>query len=89
MSSKRQQIGRRRFIQAVPAAVAASVALPSLVPSIAPAFSPAAQGGRGATPPKFGKDALKGAEEVDRFSHVRRRGRGGAPRGKPQPRQLR
>ena len=37
MSSKRQQIGRRRFIQAVPAAVAASVTLPSLVPSIAPA----------------------------------------------------
>ncbi len=62
--SKRQQIGRRRFIQAVPAAVAASVTLPSLVPSIAPSFSPAAQGGRASTPPKFGKEALKGAEEV-------------------------
>ena len=64
MSSDRQQIGRRRFIQAVPAAVAASVALPSLAPSIAPAFSPAAQGGRASTPPKFGAEALKGAEEV-------------------------
>jgi Asp-tRNA(Asn)/Glu-tRNA(Gln) amidotransferase A subunit family amidase len=64
MSSKRQQIGRRRFIQAVPAAVAASVVLPSILPSIAPGSSPAAQGQRGAAPPKFGKDALKGAEEV-------------------------
>ncbi|HWF84968.1 MAG TPA: amidase [Vicinamibacterales bacterium] len=48
----------------MPAAVAASVTLPSLVPSVAPSFSPAAQGGRGSTPPKFGKEALKGAEEV-------------------------
>ena len=50
-----KQIGRRRFIQAVPAAVAATVALPG---------RSAAQGRGNATPPKFGTDALKGAEQV-------------------------
>jgi Asp-tRNA(Asn)/Glu-tRNA(Gln) amidotransferase A subunit family amidase len=50
-----KQIGRRRFIKAVPAAVAATVALPSLA---------RAQRGGGA-PPKFGKDVLKCAEQID------------------------
>jgi Asp-tRNA(Asn)/Glu-tRNA(Gln) amidotransferase A subunit family amidase len=49
------QIGRRRFITAVPAAVAATVAVPSLA---------RAQRGGGA-PPKFGKDVLKCAEQID------------------------
>src|SRR5438128_1555122 len=48
-------IGRRRFIKAVPAAVAATVAVPSLA---------RAQRGGGA-PPKFGKDVLKCAEQID------------------------
>jgi Asp-tRNA(Asn)/Glu-tRNA(Gln) amidotransferase A subunit family amidase len=48
-------IGRRRFICAVPAAVAATVAIPTIV-----------RGQRGAgAPPKFGKDALKCAEQLD------------------------
>src|SRR4051812_28576646 len=50
-----KNIGRRRFIRAVPAAVAATVALPSLA---------GAQRGGGA-PPKFGKDVLKCAEQID------------------------
>src|SRR5580765_369484 len=50
-----KNIGRRRFIKAVPAAVAASVAVPSLA---------RAQRGGGA-PPKFGKDVLKCAEQID------------------------
>jgi Asp-tRNA(Asn)/Glu-tRNA(Gln) amidotransferase A subunit family amidase len=50
-----KQIGRRRFIKAVPAAVAATVAVPSLA---------RAQRGGGA-PPKFGKDVLKCAEQID------------------------
>ena len=49
------QIGRRRFISAVPAAVAATVAAPSLA---------RAQRGGGA-PPKFGQDVLKCAEQID------------------------
>jgi Asp-tRNA(Asn)/Glu-tRNA(Gln) amidotransferase A subunit family amidase len=48
-----KQIGRRRFIKAVPAAIAAGVAAPAL-----------AQRGGGA-PPKFGKDVLKCAEQID------------------------
>jgi Asp-tRNA(Asn)/Glu-tRNA(Gln) amidotransferase A subunit family amidase len=50
-----KNIGRRRFIKAVPAAVAASVTLPAVM---------RAQRGGGA-PPKFGKDVLKCAEQLD------------------------
>jgi Asp-tRNA(Asn)/Glu-tRNA(Gln) amidotransferase A subunit family amidase len=50
-----KQIGRRRFLRAVPAAVAATVAAPALA---------RAQRGGGA-PPKFGKDVLKCAEQID------------------------
>jgi Asp-tRNA(Asn)/Glu-tRNA(Gln) amidotransferase A subunit family amidase len=55
MKKPAQQIGRRRFIRAVPAAVAATVALPLVA---------RAQRGGGA-PPKFGKDVLKCAEQID------------------------
>ena len=48
-------LGRRRFLKTVPAAVAAGMALPS---------STSAQRGGAATPPKFGKDALKCAEQL-------------------------
>src|SRR5471032_1553840 len=48
-------IGRRGFIRSVPAAVAATVALPAIVRG---------QRGGGA-PPKFGKDVLKCAEQLD------------------------
>src|SRR5580704_6979919 len=55
MPNMPRNIGRRRFIRAVPAAVAATVALPTL-----------ARGQRGGgAPPKFGKDALKCAEQLD------------------------
>src|SRR4051812_16271076 len=50
-----QPLGRRRFLKAVPAAVAATVALPAVT---------RAQRGGGA-PPKFGKDVLKCAEQID------------------------
>jgi Asp-tRNA(Asn)/Glu-tRNA(Gln) amidotransferase A subunit family amidase len=50
-----KHIGRRRFIKTVPAAVAATVAVPS--------FARAQRGG--GAPPKFGKDVLKCAEEID------------------------
>jgi Asp-tRNA(Asn)/Glu-tRNA(Gln) amidotransferase A subunit family amidase len=50
------RVGRRRFLKAVPAAVAASVAIPAAV---------RAQRGAGAAPPKFGKDVLKCAEQID------------------------
>ena len=50
-----ERIGRRRFIRAVPAAVAATVTLPAVL-----------QGQRGGgAPPKFGKDVLKCAEQID------------------------
>jgi Asp-tRNA(Asn)/Glu-tRNA(Gln) amidotransferase A subunit family amidase len=49
------QIGRRRFIRAVPAAVAATIALPA---------AGRAQRGGGA-PAKFGKDVVKCAEQID------------------------
>jgi len=49
------QMGRRRFIRAVPAAVAATIALPA---------AGRAQRSGGA-PPKFGKDVLKCAEQID------------------------
>jgi Asp-tRNA(Asn)/Glu-tRNA(Gln) amidotransferase A subunit family amidase len=55
MPKSRDSIGRRRFIKAVPAAVAATVTLPKLVEG---------QRGGGA-PPRFGKDALKCAEQLD------------------------
>ena len=55
MKKTAQQMGRRRFIRAVPAAVAATVALPALA---------RAQRGGGA-PPTFGKDVLKCAEQID------------------------
>src|SRR5262249_48332232 len=54
-----QRIGRRRFLKAVPATVAAGAALPSLVSTPV-----AAQRGSGGTPPRIGKDALKGAEQI-------------------------
>src|SRR5215813_12996638 len=49
------RVGRRRFLKAVPAAVAASVTIPAAV---------RAQRGA-ATPPKFGKDVLRCAEQID------------------------
>ncbi len=49
------RIDRRRFIQAVPAAVAATVAVPAVLKG---------QRGGGA-PPRFGKETLKCAEEID------------------------
>ena len=62
---KPQQIGRRRFIKAVPAAVAVGMTLPKIaaaagtvVPNV-----PIPQG-RGGAPPRFGKDVLKCAEQV-------------------------
>jgi Amidase len=55
MPKSRDSIGRRRFIKAVPAAVAATVTLPKIVEG---------QRGGGA-PPRFGKDALKCAEQLD------------------------
>jgi Asp-tRNA(Asn)/Glu-tRNA(Gln) amidotransferase A subunit family amidase len=54
----KRPLGRRRFIQAVPAAVAASVALPVL-----PALGET-QGQGGAAPPALGTQTLKCAEEV-------------------------
>jgi Asp-tRNA(Asn)/Glu-tRNA(Gln) amidotransferase A subunit family amidase len=55
MPNMPRNIGRRRFIRAVPAAVAATVALPTL-----------ARGQRGGgAPPTFGKDVLKCAEQLD------------------------
>ena len=48
-------IARRRFLKSVPAAVAAGVTLPAAV---------AAQRG-GQTPPRFSKDALKCADEIE------------------------
>ncbi len=54
MKKTSQQIGRRRFIRAVPAAVAATVSLPAL-----------ARGQGGGATPKFGKDVLKCAEQLD------------------------
>src|SRR5262245_40529250 len=59
MKNAAQHIGRRRFLKAVPATVAAGVALPSVVSTPV-----AAQRGGGATPPRVGKDALKGAEQI-------------------------
>src|SRR6185312_15012883 len=49
-------VGRRRFLKSVPAAVAATVAVPAAV---------RAQRGGAATPPKFGTDVLKCAEQID------------------------
>jgi Asp-tRNA(Asn)/Glu-tRNA(Gln) amidotransferase A subunit family amidase len=55
LSDMTKQIGRRRFVQAVPAAIAATVALPELA---------TAQGRGNTTPPKFGTDTLKAAEQI-------------------------
>jgi Asp-tRNA(Asn)/Glu-tRNA(Gln) amidotransferase A subunit family amidase len=51
-----EPVGRRRFLKTVPAAVAASVTIPAAV---------RAQRDAGGAPPKFGKDALKCAEQID------------------------
>jgi len=56
MKRRAEPVGRRRFLKAVPAAVAATVAIPAAV---------RAQRGAGAAPPKFGKDVLKCAEQID------------------------
>jgi Asp-tRNA(Asn)/Glu-tRNA(Gln) amidotransferase A subunit family amidase len=63
---KRNKVGRRGFMKAVPAAVAAGVMLPKIVNAGAPAKARAAvtQGRGGGPAPRFGKDALKGAEQV-------------------------
>jgi len=58
MKQSTLQAGRRRFLRAVPAAVAATVSLPAAM---------RAQRGAGA-PPKFGKDVLKCAEQIDGLS---------------------
>jgi Asp-tRNA(Asn)/Glu-tRNA(Gln) amidotransferase A subunit family amidase len=59
MRESAQQIDRRRFLKVVPATVAVGVVLPSVTPSDA-----LAQRGGGTTPPKIGKDALQGAEQI-------------------------
>jgi len=64
MKQSAQQIGRRRFLQAVPAAVAAGVTLPAATSSVAGAAAPAALQGRGGAPPRFGKEVLKCAEQI-------------------------
>jgi len=56
MKKRTQQIGRRRFIAAVPAAVAAGLALPTMA---------GARTGQDNSSLKFGKDALKCAEQLD------------------------
>src|SRR3954470_3239346 len=56
MNPSSRGIGRRRFLKAVPAAVAATVTVPAAV---------RAQRGGAATPPKFGTDVLKCAEQID------------------------
>ncbi len=53
-SKEKRRVGRRRFLQAVPAAVAASLAAPAL----------ARQAPQDNTPLKFGKDALRCAEKI-------------------------
>src|SRR3954463_8051490 len=56
MKPSSRGVGRRRFLKAVPAAVAATVTVPAAV---------RAQRGGAATPPKFGTDVLKCAEQID------------------------
>jgi Asp-tRNA(Asn)/Glu-tRNA(Gln) amidotransferase A subunit family amidase len=52
-------------MKAVPAAIAAGVTLPKIVAAQAPAATPALPQGRGGGPaPRFGTDALKGAEKI-------------------------
>src|SRR5437867_211158 len=62
MRKSAQQIGRRRFLKAVPAAVAAGVTLPRV--GIAQGRGAAAGQGRGGAPPRFGKEVLKCAEQI-------------------------
>src|SRR6266850_6186466 len=59
MKKTARQIGRRRFLKAVPATVAAGMALPAATLSSTPALQRSA-----ATPPRVAKDALKGAEQI-------------------------
>jgi hypothetical protein len=60
-----QQIGRRRFLKAVPAAVAAGVALPNTAsPSQRGDGSAAPSQRGGGTPPRVDKAALKGAQQI-------------------------
>jgi Asp-tRNA(Asn)/Glu-tRNA(Gln) amidotransferase A subunit family amidase len=61
---KSQQIGRRGFMKAVPAAVAVSVTLPKIAAGTTRPKAAIPQGGRGGPAPRFGKDVLKGAEQV-------------------------
>jgi Asp-tRNA(Asn)/Glu-tRNA(Gln) amidotransferase A subunit family amidase len=62
MKKSAQQIGRRRFLRAFPAAVAAGVTLPRV--GIAQGRGAAAGQGRGGAPPRFGKEVLKCAEQI-------------------------
>src|SRR4051812_16137448 len=57
MKRPAQPVGRRRFLKAVPAAVAATVAIPAAVR--------AQRGAGAAAPPKFVKEVLKCAEQID------------------------
>ena len=61
---KPQQIGRRRFIKAVPAAVAVGMTLPKIAAAGTVAPNVPIPQGRGGAPPRFGKDVLKCAEQV-------------------------
>ena len=61
---KPQQIGRRRFIKAVPAAVVAGMTLPKIAAAGTVAPNVPIPQGRGGAPPRFGKDVLKCAEQV-------------------------
>src|SRR5262245_14651858 len=59
MKKSTHPIDRRRFLKVVPATVAVGVALPSVA-----RLDVLAQRGGGTTPPKFGTDALQGAEQI-------------------------
>ena len=62
---KHQHIGRRRFLTGIPAALAASAAVsPRLGSEVGSGFSRTVVAQQPAPAAKFGKDALKGAEQV-------------------------